>query len=57
LARNNYKSEKRKKDLERQKAQEEKRLRRFKKNKPPETEAPDSAPEQAVTDRPAKAQE
>ncbi len=50
MARNNYKHEKRQKDLARQKKQEEKRKRRLEKKKHGDGDSPETAPDGIQTD-------
>ena len=50
MARNNYKHEKRQKDLARQKKQEEKRKRRLEKKKHGDGESPEAVPDDIQTD-------
>jgi len=48
VARNNYKHEKRQKDLARQKKQEEKRKRRLEKKKQDDGDQPETAPQEGA---------
>ncbi|NLI46491.1 MAG: hypothetical protein GX414_05230 [Acidobacteria bacterium] len=48
MARNNYKHEKRQKDLARQKKQEEKRKRRLEKKKQDDGDQPETAPQEGA---------